>query len=163
MFTGPSYFASVVSARRSAEALAFMGIARLLVAFVLLCATSVAPADAFDYSVLDGEWGAYKSNWFERDWYQYLKLTNETGGVFAYSYGSDPLVFPFSASDVRRVDGLIVVSLRRPNEAPFRLAVSGWRLANGIALVSGSLFMYQRSNGGEVLFNSIPVRLTSLD
>jgi hypothetical protein len=140
-----------------------MSVHHFLVACVFSCVTSVASAGAFDYGVLAGEWGAYKSNWFESDWYQYLKLTNEAGGVFAYSYGSDLLVFPFSASDVRREDGLIVVSLRRPNEAPFRLAISGWRLANGMALVSGSLFMYQQSsNGGEVLFNSIPVRLASL-
>lgn len=134
----------------------------VLVSVFLLPATAQA-GKPYDYGVLVGEWGAFESKWFGGNWYQYLRVGDHFDGVFAYSYGNEPLTFWFSANDIKRDDGLTVITLRRKDQSPFRLVLSGWRLKSGSALVSGSLFMYQLQNDQEVLFNTIPVRFTSLE
>ena len=135
---------------------------RIIAVVVLAASTSSFASAPFDDHVLLGEWGAVEAHWLKSDWYQFLKINDDFSGVFSYSFDGEPLTFHFDSRDVRHEDGLILITLHQGKGAPFRLALSGWRLSNGPALLTGELFMYTEEQDHETLFNTINLRLTPL-
>ncbi len=134
----------------------------IMATVLILSATSTASySEPFDYSVLEGEWGAYQDNIIKDDWYNYLKLTS-IGGRYVYSYGCKPIVFNFDTSQMTQMGGLLFIQLKPNSKNPMRLVVSAFRTAIGSALLTGSLYMFKSENGVETLFNTIPQRMTDL-
>lgn len=129
--------------------------------FLLLISLSFSiAAKQFEYDVIQGKWGAYKDNWLSDDWYQYLRVNNE-GGVLVYSYGGPPKLVKFRVSEIRRLPGMLMIEPLCCKE--LRLVVSAFRTKAGSALLTGSLFLFKEESGSEVLFNTIPLRMESLD
>lgn len=137
-----------------------MKILRAFIYLSLMSLSSSILADHFDYDTVHGKWGAYKSNWFSDDWYQYLRLNND-GGVLVYSYGGPPKIFEFKASDVEKLPGMLLIEPNCCKE--LKLVVSAFRTKAGSALLTGSMFLFKEDRGNEVLFNTIPLRMESLD
>lgn len=117
-------------------------------------------ADNFEYQVIQGKWGAYTKNWISDDWYQYLSIQDE-GGVFVYSYGGEPKVFRFGVSDIQELQGMALIAPECCDE--LRLVVSAFRTTLGSALLTGLMFLFKDEEGREVLFNTIPLRMESID
>ena len=136
-----------------------------LVLPVVLALTVPAWASDFDYRVLSGEWAAYESKMLRGSWYQYLRINDKSEGIFAYSYGGPtPTAFRFSQKDVRFIDGVTLITLRREGWPEWRLVLSAFRSPDkSSGLATGTLYMFQEHNGTPVLFNSPFVRLQPLE
>lgn len=132
---------------------------------LLLAVSLPAWSGGFDNRVLSGEWAAYESKMLRGSWYQYLRISEKTEGVFAYSYGDPaPIVFRFGEKDVRFVDGVALITLRREGWPEWKLALSAFRSSDkSTGLATGTLYMFQDKSGTPVLFNSIFVRLQPLE
>ena len=132
---------------------------------LLLAVSLPAWGGGFDYRVLSGEWAAYESKMFRGSWYQYLRVSEKSEGVFAYSYGDPvPVVFHFGAKDVRFVDGVALITLRREGWPEWQLVLSAYRSDDkSSGLATGTLYMFRDKSGTPVLFNSPFVRLQPLE
>jgi hypothetical protein len=136
----------------------------LLLTFLLLF-TAPGWAGDFDYRVLIGEWAAFESKMFGGPIYQYLRINDKYEGTFAYSYGKPPAIsFRFTQKDIRFVDGVAVITLRRTGWPDWRLVLSAFRNSDKTTgLATGTMFMFQDINGTPVLFNSPFIRLEPLE
>ena len=142
-----------------------MRVSRNLLLTLFLLFSAPAWAGDFDYRVLIGEWAALDSKMFGDSWYQYLRMNDKYEGVFAYSYGKPPAIsFRFTQKDVRFIDGVAVITLKRTGWPDWRLVLSAFRSPEGTnGLATGTMFMFQNNNGTPVLFNSPFVRLEPLE
>jgi len=129
---------------------------------IVFITVNTSHADSFDYSVINGKWGAYKDNFISDDWFNYLEI-NEKGGKYIYSYHCEPYVYNFTKSNIKQTNGVLLIELSKDNASAMRLIVSAFRTDLGSSLLTGSLYMFKIENGVETLFNTIPQRMTDLN
>ncbi len=130
--------------------------------FMFLAAVSLeCNAEMFDYSIINGKWGAYSLDQKSQESFTYLEI-DDSGGLYAYSYGNKVHKFEFDSSQISKVRGFLIIDVHDTDKANYRLVASAYRTEIGSSLLTGSLYMFKVEKGNEYLFNTIPQRMADL-
>lgn len=108
-------------------------------------------------SALVGKWDYFDSS-FESNFYVYLEIKDDFTGVLARSKDGTKDIYKLSKEDITIHDGYIEISVMDNSKRKIIFIVSAWKNKES-KIVTGNMFLYNKTNNGLALFNTINLRM----